>query len=88
MVIKKLASIGNSYGVILDRYILRQVGIDSQTLIEVGLFERDTDFLEELLKDEEVRAALSEEDIRARFDLGYHTKHADTIFTRVFGRAS
>ena len=46
------------------------------------------DFLEELLKDEEVRAALSEEDIRARFDLGYHTKHADTIFTRVFGRAS
>jgi antitoxin component of MazEF toxin-antitoxin module len=35
MVIKKLASIGNSYGVILDRYILRKVGIDSETLIEV-----------------------------------------------------
>ena len=33
MVIKKLASIGNSYGVILDRVLLRQVGIDDQTLI-------------------------------------------------------
>ena len=43
------------------------------------------DFLEQLLADEEVRAALSEEEIRSRFDLGYHTKHADTIFRRVFG---
>ncbi|MER0237390.1 adenylosuccinate lyase [Fulvimarina sp. MAC8] len=43
------------------------------------------DFLEQLLADEEVRAALSEEEIRSRFDLGYHTKHADTIFKRVFG---
>ncbi|MBZ0163682.1 MAG: adenylosuccinate lyase [Notoacmeibacter sp.] len=43
------------------------------------------DFLEELLADRDVRAALSEEEIRSRFDLGYHTKHADTIFRRVFG---
>ena len=43
------------------------------------------DFLEELLADKDVRAALSEEEIRSRFDLGYHTKHADTIFRRVFG---
>ncbi|RFC63094.1 adenylosuccinate lyase [Fulvimarina endophytica] len=43
------------------------------------------DFLEQLLADDEVRAALSEEEIRSRFDLGYHTKHADTIFKRVFG---
>jgi adenylosuccinate lyase len=47
----------------------------------------DVDFLGELLKDEEVRAALSEDEIRERFDLGYHTKHVDTIFRRVFGRA-
>ncbi len=45
----------------------------------------DVDFLELLLADSDVRAALSEEDIRARFDMGYHTKHADTIFKRVFG---
>ncbi len=47
----------------------------------------DVDFLTELLADPEVRAALSEEEIRERFDLGYHTKHVDTIFRRVFGRA-
>ena len=45
------------------------------------------DFLEELLNDKDVRAALPEAEIRSRFDLGYHTKHADTIFKRVFGAA-
>ena len=43
------------------------------------------DFLEELLGDADVRKALSEAEIRERFDLGYHTKHVDTIFARVFG---
>ncbi|MGZ2483652.1 adenylosuccinate lyase [Rhizobium pisi] len=51
------------------------------------VWEQGKDFLEELLADAEVRAALSEEDIREKFDLGYHTKHVDTIFRRVFGKA-
>jgi adenylosuccinate lyase len=51
------------------------------------VWEQGKDFLEELLADTEVRAALSEEDIREKFDLGYHTKHVDTIFRRVFGNA-
>ncbi|MEE4348789.1 MAG: adenylosuccinate lyase [Pacificimonas sp.] len=39
-----------------------------------------------LLKaDPEVSAALSDEEIESRFDLGYHLKHVDTIFARVFG---
>ncbi|SDU22879.1 adenylosuccinate lyase [Stappia sp. ES.058] len=46
----------------------------------------DVDFLEELLKDTDVRVALPEEEIRARFDLDYHTKSVDTIFARVFGK--
>ena len=29
-------------------------------------------------------AALSEPEIEEKFDLGYHTKHVDTIFARVF----
>ena len=33
----------------------------------------------------EVTAALSPEQIGANFDLGYHLKHVDTIFARVFG---
>ncbi|RLQ88065.1 adenylosuccinate lyase [Notoacmeibacter ruber] len=45
------------------------------------------DFLDELLADEEVREHLSETAIRSRFDIGYHTKHADTIFQRVFGES-
>ncbi len=45
------------------------------------------DFLTELLADEDVRNYLSEEQIRDRFDLGYHTKNVDVIFKRVFGEA-
>jgi adenylosuccinate lyase len=42
--------------------------------------------LKELLKaDADVTAALSPEEIEARFDLDYHLKHVDTIFARVFG---
>jgi len=40
----------------------------------------------DLLKaDPEVSAALSAEEIEARFDLGYHFKNVDAIFDRVFG---
>jgi adenylosuccinate lyase len=40
----------------------------------------------ELLKaDPEVTALLTPERIEAEFDLDYHFKHVDTIFTRVFG---
>jgi len=49
------------------------------------VWEQGADFLEELLKDADVRAALPEDEIREKFDLGYHTKHVDTIFKRVFG---
>jgi adenylosuccinate lyase len=42
--------------------------------------------LMELLKaDPEVTALLSDAEIEERFDLGYHLKHVDTIFGRVFG---
>jgi adenylosuccinate lyase len=43
------------------------------------------DFLGLLKKDEVARAKLSDAELEALFDLDYHTKHADTIFTRVFG---
>ncbi len=50
------------------------------------VWQENKDFLTELLADGEVTAALSEEAIRDQFDLGYHTKHVDDIFDRVFGR--
>ena len=40
----------------------------------------------ELLKaDPDVTAALSPAELEEKFDLGYHFKHVDTIFARVFG---
>jgi adenylosuccinate lyase len=42
----------------------------------------------DLLKaDTDVTAALSPSEIEEKFDLGYHLKHVDTIFARVFGAA-
>ncbi len=43
------------------------------------------DLLSLLKADPEVSAALSDEALEAMFDLGYHLKHVDTIFARVFG---
>jgi adenylosuccinate lyase len=42
-------------------------------------------FLDLLKADAGVAAKLSAAKIEELFDLGYHTKHVDTIFTRVFG---
>ena len=49
------------------------------------VWEGGADFLEALLADKDVTKALSPKQIRAQFDLGYHLKHVDTIFKRVFG---
>jgi adenylosuccinate lyase len=39
----------------------------------------------DLLKaDPDVTAALTPESLEEKFDLGYHFKHVDTIFARVF----
>jgi adenylosuccinate lyase len=48
------------------------------------VWESGGDFLSQLLADKDVRKALPEEKLRAQFDLGYHLKHVDTIFDRVF----
>jgi adenylosuccinate lyase len=72
---------------------LTQAGVsreDAYRLVQrnaMRVWEEGKDFLEELLADADVRAALPEEAIREKFDLGYHTKHIDTTFRRVFGEA-
>jgi adenylosuccinate lyase len=43
------------------------------------------EFLALLAADKEVRAHLSEAELKENFDLAYHLKHVDTIFQRVFG---
>jgi adenylosuccinate lyase len=49
------------------------------------VWEEGKDFQTELLNDAEVRSYITEEQIREAFNLNYHLKHVDTIFTRVFG---
>ncbi len=70
---------------------LTQAGVsreDSYRLVQrnaMKVWEQGKDFKEELLADADVLAALSPDEIEEKFDLGYHTKHVDTIFARVFG---
>jgi adenylosuccinate lyase len=45
------------------------------------------DFLTLLKADKDVSAKLSDAELEELFDLGYHLKHVDTIFRRVFGEA-
>ncbi|MCZ2158638.1 adenylosuccinate lyase [Bartonella sp. 220] len=69
---------------------LTQAGLsreDSYRIVQrnaMKVWEQGKDFLEELLNDKEVTKALSEAELREKFDLSYHTKHINTIFKRVF----
>jgi adenylosuccinate lyase len=44
-------------------------------------------FLDLLKADKDVKDLMSHAELESLFDIGYHTKHVDTIFHRVFGRA-
>ena len=70
---------------------LTQAGVsreDAYALVQrnaMPVWRGEGNFLELLKSDADVTAALPPADIEALFDLGYHTKHVDTIFKRVFG---
>jgi adenylosuccinate lyase len=49
------------------------------------VWQEGGDFQKLLAADADVRKYLSEDEIAANFDLGYHLKEVDTIFARVFG---
>lgn len=89
-----LANMNKFRGLVMSQRVLlalTQAGVsreDSYRLVQrnaMKVWEDNKDFKTELLADDEVRAALSEAEIEEKFDLGYHTKHVDTIFNRVFG---
>ncbi|BCM83180.1 adenylosuccinate lyase [Methylobacterium indicum] len=70
---------------------LTQAGVsreDAYRLVQrnaMPVWRGEGDFLTLLQADQEVTAALKPEAIAECFDLGYHLKHVDTIFRRVFG---
>jgi adenylosuccinate lyase len=63
---------------------------DSYKLVQrnaMQVWEKRVSFLELLAADQDVTKYLSRKELSALFDLGYHTKHVDTIFKRVFGKS-
>jgi adenylosuccinate lyase len=72
---------------------LTQAGLsreESYALVQrnaMKVWESDgqSSLLDLLKEDPEVTAKLPNEQLDALFDLGYHMKHVDTIFSRVFG---
>ena len=72
---------------------LTQAGLsreDAYQLVQrnaMRVWRGEGDFLSLLAADPEVSAKLSREELEKLFDLGYHTKHVDTIFKRVFGES-
>ncbi|WP_425063009.1 adenylosuccinate lyase [Pyruvatibacter mobilis] len=82
----KLGGLMHSQRVLLA---LTQKGVsreDSYRLVQrnaMPVWRGEGNFLDLLKKDEEV--VLSDAELEDLFDLGYHTKHVDTIFRRVFG---
>jgi len=52
------------------------------------VWKGEGDFLSLLAADKEVCKHLSAAELEENFDLGYHFKHVDTIFERVFGKAA
>ncbi len=86
----KLGGLHNSQRVLLA---LTQAGAsreDAYTLVQrnaMKTWKEGKDFLTELKADKDVTAKLKPAELEAMFDLGYHFKHVDTIFQRVFGTA-
>jgi adenylosuccinate lyase len=72
---------------------LTQKGVsreDAYRLVQrnaMPVWRGEGDFLKLLKKDAEVKAKLSDAELEELFDLGYHLKHVDTVFKRVFGTA-
>jgi adenylosuccinate lyase len=88
--VNKFRGLVHSQRVLLALTQAGQSREDSYRLVQrnaMRVWEEGKDFLTELLADEEVMAVLDEKTIREKFDLGYHTKHVDTIFNRVFGES-
>jgi adenylosuccinate lyase len=61
---------------------------DSYKLVQrnaMPVWRGEGDFQSLLKKDTDVKKYLTDAEIEEQFDLGYHLKHVDTIFKRVFG---
>jgi adenylosuccinate lyase len=85
-----LGGVVNSQRLLLE---LAKRGLDRQAAYVIvqrnamRFFEQGTDFRAALLSDQDLLKTMSSADIEACFTTGYHLRHVEQIFQRVFGRA-
>ena len=70
---------------LVERGVARQQAYVQVQRNAMKVWEEKVDFRTALKRDPDVKKALSDADLDACFDVGYHLKHVDTIFERVFG---
>jgi adenylosuccinate lyase len=70
---------------LVGKGVARQEGYVFVQRNAMKVWEEKVDFRTALKRDPDVKRLLSESEIDACFDVGYHLKHVDTIFRRVFG---
>ncbi|MFA9473092.1 MAG: adenylosuccinate lyase [Filomicrobium sp.] len=86
--LERLSGLHNSQRVLLA---LTQKGVsreDAYLFVQrnaMKTWNEGADFLTELKSDDEVTKHLSDAELNEMFDIAYHLKHAETIFSRVFG---
>ncbi|ADO73940.1 adenylosuccinate lyase [Stigmatella aurantiaca] len=85
-----LGGVVNSQRILLE---LARKGMDRQAAYVIvqrnamKMYEEGADFRTALLADADLLKVMTPEEIRDCFSTGYHTRHVDDIFRRVFGRA-
>jgi len=83
-----LGGVVNSQRLLLE---LARKGMDRQAAYVIvqrnamRFFEQGTPFKDNLLKDADLLAVMSPTEVEACFTTGYHLRHVDQIFQRVFG---
>ena len=86
--LERLGGLVHSQRVLLaltQKGLSREAGYAAVQRNAMPVWRGEGRFLDLLKADPEVSAALSPAELEALFDEGYHLKHVDTIFARVFG---
>ncbi len=86
--LERLGGLVHSQRVLLaltQKGLSREAGYAAVQRNAMPVWRGEGRFLDLLKADPEVSAALPDAELEALFDEGYHSKHVDTIFSRVFG---
>ncbi len=89
--VELLGGVVNSQRILLE---LARKGMDRQAAYVIvqrnamKMYEEGASFRESLLKDADLLKMMTPEEISDCFSTGYHTRHMDDIFSRVFGRSA